>query len=149
MKLAFSSLGYNDSATIKQIGGAIAHIGHQMSVLRNEIGATSHGKSLEELEKRKDAIDKASSDFLLFSTELVCCFLIQLFETDNPRKPEDETVIELDDNSEFKDFFDDLYGEFEMADYSFTASEILYNLDPKAYESELTDYNGSLNETDN
>lgn len=140
LKLAFSSLGYNNSPTIQQIGGAIATIGHQMSLLRNEIGPTSHGKTLDELKKRNDAINKASSDFLLSSTELVCCFLIQLFETDNPRKAEEENVIEFEDNSEFNDFWDDLYGEFIMTDYSFTASEILYKLDPKAYETELAAY---------
>ncbi len=149
LKLAFSSLGYNDSPTIQQIGGAIVTIGHQMSTLRNEIGATSHGKTLEELEKRKDAINKTSSDFLLLSTELVCCFLIQLFETDNPRKAEAQNVIEFEDNAEFNDFWDDLYGEFIMTDYSFMASEILYKLDPKAYETEMTAYKGSLNEPDN
>ena len=82
LKLAFAGLGYNNSATVQQISGAIANVGHQMSLLRNEIGSTSHGKSLDELEKRKDAINKVSSDFLLFSTELVCCFLIQLFESE-------------------------------------------------------------------
>ncbi|HEY9247340.1 MAG TPA: abortive infection family protein [Candidatus Methanoperedens sp.] len=143
LKLAFSSLGYNESPTIQQIGGAIVTIGHQMSTLRNEIGSTSHGKTLEELEKRKDVIDKASSDFLLSSTELVCCFLIQLFETDNPRKLEEKDVIRFDDNTEFNDYWNELFGEFKMAHYSYTASEILYNLDPKAYETELVTYDES------
>src|ERR1041385_2683281 len=84
LKLAFNSLGYDNSDTVQQIARAIANIGTQMSLLRNEIGATSHGKPLAELEKRKDALSKASSEFLLLSTELVCSFLIQLFETEKP-----------------------------------------------------------------
>lgn len=148
LKLAFLSLGYGNNATIHRIGTSISDIGHQMSTLRNEIGATSHGKTLNELEKRNDDINKTSSDFLLSSTELVCCFLIQSFETDNPRKAEKESTIEFEDNSEFNDFLDDLYGDFTMKDYSFAASEILFS-DTKAYATELTAYNGSLNETDN
>lgn len=148
LKLAFLSLGYGNKTIIHRIGTSISDIGHQMSTLRNEIGATSHGKTLDELEKRNDDINKTSSDFLLSSTELVCCFLIQSFETDNPRKAEKESVVEFEANSEFNDFLDDLYGDFLMKDYSFTASEILFS-DPKAYATELTAYNGSLNETDN
>ena len=85
LKLAFASLGYDNTTAIRQIGGAIANIGQQMGILRNEIGATSHGRPLADLEARKVAIGKVSSDFLLVSTELVACFLIQLFETEFPR----------------------------------------------------------------
>jgi hypothetical protein len=38
---------------------------------------------------------------------------------------------------QFSDFWDDLYGEFEMGDYSFPASEVLFSVDYKAYVSEL------------
>src|ERR1051325_4484327 len=65
LKLAFASLGYESTDTAQQIAGAIANIGNQMGLLRNQIGATSHGKPLAELEKRKEALNKASSEFLL------------------------------------------------------------------------------------
>lgn len=139
LKLAFASLGYDNTKTIQQIGGAIANIGQQMSLLRNEIGATSHGKPLAELEKRNDTINKAASDFLLFSTELVCSFLIQLFEADNPlaaKGPE----ISYEGNSEFNEFWDELYGEFKMGDSSFAASEILFNLEPRTYKTALNEF---------
>jgi hypothetical protein len=58
LKLAFASLGYDSTNTVQQIAGAVANIGNQMSLLRNEIGATSHGKPLAELEKRKEALKK-------------------------------------------------------------------------------------------
>src|SRR5437588_11459996 len=35
LKLAFASLGYDDTNTVQQIAGAIANVGHQMSLLRN------------------------------------------------------------------------------------------------------------------
>jgi hypothetical protein len=139
LKLAFNSLGYDSSDTVQQIARAIANIGTQMSLLRNEIGATSHGKPLAELEKRKDALNKASSEFLLLSTELVCSFLIQLFETE--RSPsETEESIDYDDNPDFNEALDDQYGTFEIAAYSFTASTVLFTLDQLAYRSELNDF---------
>lgn len=146
LKLAFSSFGYSDTSTILQIGGAIANIGQQMGNLRNEIGATSHGKPLAELESRKDVIDKISSEFLLFSTESVACFLIELFETEYPRKPEEQELIELDDNDDFNEYLDDLYGEFEIGNSSYAASEILYNVDLEAYITELSIYKAPANE---
>ncbi len=37
---------------------------------------------------------------------------------------------------EFNEYWDELYGEFEMGTYSFPASEILYNVDQSAYLTE-------------
>jgi hypothetical protein len=134
--LSFGCLGYPPSDTIRQIGTAIANVGHQMGTFRNQIGTTSHGKTLEELRSREGAIDSLTEEFLLTSTELVCCFLIEAFEADNPLNvPEIE--IDFDDNLEFNVFWDDQYGDFEMGDYSFGASAILFSLDPLAYQTEL------------
>lgn len=140
LKLAFACMGYDDNETTQQIGRAIANIGQQMGNLRNEIGLTSHGKPLSELEARKDTVNKVSSDFLLDSTELIACLLIQLFETEFPRKAEEQEAILYDDNEEFNDYLDDMYGDYVMGANSYSASEILYNLDPKAYQTELSAY---------
>lgn len=140
LKLAFASLGYSENDTFRQIGQSIANIGQQMGNLRNEIGKTSHGKTMEELSRGNDIVNSCSSAFLLQSVELVAIFLIQLFETGHPRVPVIETILEYEDNPDFNDFWDELYGEFEMADYSYSASEILFTTDPKAYETELNTY---------
>jgi hypothetical protein len=137
LKLAFSSLGYDDTDTTRQIAGALANVGQQMGNLRNDIGATSHGRTLAELEARKDTINKVSAEFLLISTELVACFLIELFETEFPRKAEEQEPVGFDDNDDFNEYLDDMYGEFEIGRTSYAASEILFNLDPVVYESEL------------
>ena len=144
LKLAFASLGYDTSNTAQQIAGAIANVGHQMGLLRNEIGAISHGKPLDELEKRKKTLDKASSEFLLLSTDLVCSFLIQLFESENPG-PEEEVELDFDDYPEFNEFWDEQFGSFEMANASFAASEILFRLDPLAYRTAVDEFNSSAN----
>ncbi len=146
LKLAFACMGYDDTAAVRQIGGAIANIGQQMGNLRNDIGVTSHGRPLSELEDRKEVISKVSSDFLLGATELLACLLIQLFETEFPRKTEEQEAVGYDDHEDFNEAWDELYGEFQMADYSYAASEILYNLDPKAYQTELDAYKVGSNE---
>lgn len=147
LSLSFGCLGYPPSDTVRQIGTAIANVGQQMGNFRNEVGATAHGKTLEELRNREEIVNSLTGDFLLLSTELVCCFLIEAFETDNPLAPV-EPEIEYAENEEFNEFWDEQYGEFEMADYSFLASEILFNLDPKAYKSELDAFVLSPDEAD-
>ena len=147
MGLAFGSLGYHPSDAMRQIGQAIANIGHQMGVFRNEVGVTAHGRTLEELKGRDDIVNSLTGDFLIFSTETVCCFLIEAFETDNPLaavRPE----LELDDNTDFNEFWDDLYGEFKMTEaYTYPASEILFNVDNEAYKTELNAFKQTPNES--
>ena len=48
LKNAFSAIGYTNSNLVNQISSALATIGQQVGELRNEIGATSHGRSLDE-----------------------------------------------------------------------------------------------------
>lgn len=140
LKTAFKSLGYPSTSTILQIGTAIANVGQQMGNFRNEIGTTAHGKTVEELQKRQNSIHDLTGNFLIEATSIVCCFLIEAFETDQPIKAIEEE-ISYNDNDNFNDFWDEQYGEFEMGDYSFFASEVLFSNDPKAYMNELRAFN--------
>ena len=136
LKTAFRALGYSSTSTILQIGTAIANVGQQMGNFRNEIGTTAHGKTVEELQKRQDSIHDLTGNFLIEATSIVCCFLIEAFETDQPIKVvEDE--IDYDENENFNDYWDEQYGEFEMGAFLFFASEVLFSNDPKAYKNEL------------
>ena len=138
LKKTFIAIGYAGSSLVTQISSALATIGQNIGELRNEIGTTSHGKSLEDLKERNKKVDELTRGFLIDTTVIVASFLIRAFENENPRSKPETTEAELlyTDNEPFNDFWDDLYGEFEMGDYSFPASEILYNVDYKAYEAE-------------
>lgn len=141
ISLSFGSLGYAPSETMRQIGTAIANIGQQMGNLRNEIGTTAHGKTLEEMKSRSGSINALTDGFLISSTELVCCFLIELFETDNPLVPVVDSELVYDDNPEFNEYWDEIYGKFTMTeDYTYPASQILFSLDFLAYQSELNTF---------
>ena len=138
MKKAFTVIGYSSNSLVTQISTALANIGQQMGNLRNEIGTTSHGKSIEELKERNNKVDELTREFLIDTTVIVASFLIRTFENENPRSKTETVEAELlyTDNEPFNEFWDDLYGEFEMGNYSFPASEILFNVDYKAYMTE-------------
>lgn len=51
-----------------------------------------------------------------------------------------ESVIDYDGAENFNAFWDDAYGEFAMGDYSYPASEILFNMDYSAYGMEYKAY---------
>jgi len=138
MKKAFTAIGYPSQTLVTQISAALATIGQQMGNLRNEIGITSHGKGLDELKARNDGVDALTKEFLVDTTVIVAAFLIRAFENENPRikpPPEKEQPLYISKES-FNDFWDDLYGEFEMGVYSFPASEILFHVDYLAYLTE-------------
>lgn len=139
LKNAFSVLGYTRSNMVVQISSALATIGQQIGELRNDIGTSSHGKTLEELKNRNEAINELTKFFLINSIELVACFLISLFEGEHIEISSSKEIA-YDECEDFNEYWDELYGEFAMGNYSYTASEILYNNDPNAYESEYKSF---------
>lgn len=139
LKNAFSVLGYTRSNMVVQISSALATIGQQIGELRNDIGTSSHGKTLEELQNRNEAINELTKAFLINSVELIACFLISLYEGEHIEIISSKE-IGYDECEDFNEYWDELYGEFSMGGYSYTASEILYNNDPNAYESEYRSY---------
>jgi hypothetical protein len=146
IKLAFGALGVQASTIGPQIAIALSTIGRNIGQLRNEVGAILHGRTMEDLKSKKNIIDTFTREFLLNSTEIIACFLIEYFEWKSPRiksLSSLEEKIEYGENVAFNEYWDDLFGEFEMGDYSFPASEILFNVDYQAYETEVNSYEES------
>ena len=136
IKKAFRAIGYTNSDYVTQISSALATIGQQLGNLRNEIGITAHGKSLDDLKARDNKVDELTKEFLIDATEIVASFLIRNFENENPRFKSIEKRIAYDDSEDFNEFWDESFGEFTMGEYSYTASEILFNVDYQAYLAE-------------
>ena len=150
LKLAFGAIGVQSTTIGPQIAVALSNIGQHMGQLRNEIGAIAHGRTMEDLQAKKDFIDEITKDFLLESTETIACFLIQYFEWKYPRINEiHEHDEELDYHSceDFNEFWDDSYGDFIMGELSYTASEILFHVDRQAYKTEYEAFKQEENET--
>ena len=139
LKKAFNSLGYSSGELVTQVSAALATIGQQMGNLRNEIGTTSHGKTLEEIKERNNRVDELTREFLIDTTVIVAAFLIRNFESTNPRKSIEAAPLYIE-NPDFNEYLDSAFGEFPMGEITFTASEILYNLDIDVYLTELRLY---------
>jgi hypothetical protein len=138
VKNSFEAIGFEKGDPINTIATSLSAIAQQIGNLRTSIGSTSHGKSLDELERRNQNMDFLTNEFLISSIEIVSCFLIRNFENENPRKPAESIDETLDyyEAEEFNEFWDNLFGEFKMGDYSYPASEILFYVDNQAYKNE-------------
>lgn len=152
LKNAFFALGYTKHGMVAQISSSLATIGQQVGDLRNEIGISSHGKSLEEVKERNNKVDTLTRDFLIDTIEIVACFLIRNFENENPRVTHDDLEDTLDyfEAEDFNEYWDDAFGDFTMGSYEYSASEILFNVDKKAYVTEYETFSKDVaNELDN
>lgn len=141
LKKAFVALGYASSELVTQVSSSLATIGQHVGNLRNEISPTSHGKSLAELGNRNNKVDLLTREFLIDSTLVVAVFLIRAFEerqndADVPVDDAVNVIPEYDDNEVFNSYWDETFGEFIMGQYSYPASEILFNVDSQAYQAE-------------
>lgn len=142
LKRAFVALGYPGESLVTRVSGSLANIGQELGNLRNEISPTSHGKSLDELRERNNKVDLLTREFLIDSTLAVAVFLIRAFEerkdleVSNGTDTVEASPLNYDESEDFNTFWDEAYGEFEMGDYSYPASEILFNVDCQAYETE-------------
>lgn len=147
LKAAFCALGYSNENIVNQVSGSLANIGQRLGNLRSEISPTSHGRPLDELRERNNKVDLLTREFLVDSTVVVAVFLIRAFEERNGTSIATSNIqILYSEAEDFNEYWDDEYGEFLMQDYSYTASEILYNVDYKAYEAEYRAYQASIEE---
>ena len=143
LKLAFGSIGIQATTISPQIASALSTIGQFVGELRNEVGSISHGRTMEELQAKKEILDDITREFLIASTEIIACFLIQFFEWKYPLTevitPEEKLVYA--NCEEFNEYLDETYGEFCIGTLSYTASEILFNVDNQVYETEYREFN--------
>jgi len=132
------------SAQLKQITRSLVNISHNLSEVRNTVAKVSHGQHVDAL--GEDTLDAISAAFLVNSTESIACFLIDFYEQVFPRKkPGPE--LRLEDHMEFNDYLDEEAFEpvqvmrqgGELA-YEYSASEVLFSVEPRAYLTELNAY---------
>lgn len=142
LKKSFCALGYSNENLVNQVSGSLANIAQQLGNLRNDISPTSHGRSLDDLRDRNTRVDILTREFLIDSTLAVAVFLIRAFEERKTlaivieHEAAEAELLQYNEEEDFNESWDEAYGEFEMGEYSYTASEILFHLDYKAYEAE-------------
>lgn len=149
LKKAFSALGYSNDELVSNVSRSLANIGQQVGNLRNDVSPTSHGKSLDELRERNNKVDVLTREFLIDSTLVVAVFLIRTFEerkdTEAGRQVEqgEGELIRYDEAEAFNESWDQSFGEFQMGEYAFFASDILFNMDYQAYATEYQSFKDS------
>jgi hypothetical protein len=127
---------------VTRISSALATIGQSVGELRNEIGATSHGRTMEEIRRRNEQVDLLTQDFLLDSICAIAIFLIRSFEertliTSSSKNSTLDDKSKYEDFEAFNDYWDELYNGFSMGEYySYPASLILYSVDNEVYHYE-------------
>ena len=145
IKQAFKALGYSSKEHSLKISGALATIAQYVGELRNEIGITSHGRPLYELADQKVLIDDMTKEFLLGATEIISCLLINLAEKESVNSIK-ESTMSYEESEDFNQYWDEVFGEFVMGDYAYSASEILFMVDREAYKVELEAFNSEQSE---
>lgn len=140
LKKAYKSLGYNNEDIANQISTSLSTIGQHMGKLRNEIGLTAHGRTLDEIRERNNSINEFTKVFLIDSTVLVACFLIQSFEQWVPQQP----ILKYEECEDFNEYWDGIFNDYSMGRYSFRASQVLFILNRSAYDDEYHTYETTL-----
>ena len=146
-KLMKKTVGVFDSEhseQLKQIGNSLVNISKNLAEVRNTVAKVSHGQHVDSL--GQDVLDAMSATFLVNSTESVACFLIEFYERVFPRKKPEPALL-LEDHQEFNDYLDEeafepvqvLRQGGELA-YEYSASEVLFSVEPRAYLTELNAY---------
>lgn len=148
VRSAFLSMGFSNSTIVQQISKSLGTLAQNIGELRNEIDPNAHGKTMEELKLRNSKVDILTREFLIDTVESVSMLLIRTFETQKSRTPNEKLVDTLDywEAEEFNESWDDSFGEFTMGDYSYPASEILFNVDKQAYVTEYKTFTESEEE---
>lgn len=142
VRSAFSSMGFSNSTIIQQISKSLGTLAQNIGELRNEIDPNAHGKTMEELKLRNSKVDVLTREFLIDTVESVSMLLIRTFETQAKKSPTEKLVDTLDylEAEDFNEYWDDMFGEFEMGMTSYSASEILFNVDKQAYVNAYVEF---------
>lgn len=154
MKKAVGVFDSEHSEQLKQISTSLVNLSKNLAEVRNTVAKVSHGQHLDAL--GEEALDAMSAAFLVSSTESIACFLIEFYEQVFPRKSGDKP-LRFEDHTDFNDYLDEEAFELvqvlrqggELA-YEYNASEVLFSVEPRAYQTELGMYRengGVLEET--
>ena len=121
IKKTIKALRIENHDQISLFGNSLVTSMQNLGEIRNRIDDSSHGKSLLDRNKK---IDSITASFLVNSSEMIACFLIEFYEIEHPRK-RGENEFEFQEMKEFNDYLDDQHGSVEIAQIPYSTSEAL------------------------
>lgn len=101
--------------------------------LRNRCGFASHGS-----DKPRPQIEAAQALMAAEAADTIVGFLYRVHLQD--RTPPSSSRALYEENSEFNDYVDQSFGLFQIFELEFSASEVLFQMDPKAYSIYLAEF---------
>ncbi len=125
---------------VANLTSAFSNLAIQLGSLRNQHTDAGHGITVTKLEQMPEEITEATSQCLITITEQIALFLLRVFEHEHPQREASKPLL-LDHNLGFNEAFDEENDSVEIAGYGpYSASEILFSVDPTAYRTELEAY---------
>lgn len=129
-KVAFSTDKTIDKI-LKQMGGSIVHA---LGELRNVYGIASHGSDAYSA----DPLGSPEVEMMVSAVDgLAACIWTK---HKSQFKPNENSRIHYEDNSEFNDWLDGQSDGCHLGDSVYLTSEIIFKLDPVAYRERLIEY---------
>tara|TARA_Y100001968_G_scaffold304473_1_gene319530 strand:- start:3189 stop:3881 length:693 start_codon:yes stop_codon:yes gene_type:complete len=121
---------------IGRVAGSLVNV---VSELRNKFGAASHGKD----GYHDNPIDAPCADFVMSSVDGLAALVYSKHK--KTIAPERATRINYQDFPEFNDWLDEQSSDYEIVVgretvFRYTASQILFEQDPQAYQEMLIQY---------
>jgi hypothetical protein len=113
-----------------------------ISVFRNKLGETSHGKDIYTLESNRSALFNDEIHFLLSTTDSIAFFLLSYYKNLYPAHAKKKKELVYEDNREFNNWFDETRDQVVVEGVSLLPSRVLFDGDPDAYNTSLVDYLG-------
>lgn len=114
-------------------------VGSHLSEIRNKYCSTAHGQSMADLSRNSSCIKGALSDFILIIFERLSVFLISVYENEYVAVEKKELAYE--DYPKFNESFDQDHEEILIGQNGpYLASEVLFEMDSIAYNTELVGY---------
>lgn len=118
----------------KKMGGSITHA---LGELRNSYGVASHGSDAYSV----NPLGSPEVDMIVSAVDgFVACLWTK---HKSQFKPNENSRIHYEDNSEFNDWLDEQSDGCRLGDYVYLASEILFKLDLVAYREQLIEHSSS------
>ncbi len=108
---------------------------------RNRSGMAGHGRSLQRQGELRGVVDERGNERLLGMTDTLLGNLIHQFEKKFPLAQESPGR-----NNDYDIYLDAVFGKLIINDTEYVASDILYEVDPIAYEEGLRQFSESQSE---
>jgi hypothetical protein len=137
-KLTFFVPDHPDNQRIRD---SVRQAGHS---LRSAIQAIAEIRNVQGVDHGAPAdwpsLLPAHAAFVAVTVDALSALLLETYRSESAAR---KTPLHYEDNPDFNDYIDDVHPEVEVLNLVFTASEVLFEMDPEYYETALNEFRAS------